>query len=75
MILPTPAEEFDMKCTTPTVKRSGGSVICCGCFLSAGVGNLVFIDANMTGTMYRDILDHNLLQSVKKLKLGKISFF
>ena len=64
-----------MKCTTPTVKQGGGSVICWGCFSSSGVGILVFIDGNMTGTTYRNILDHNLLQLEKKLKLGKIFFF
>ena len=75
MIWPTSAEEFDMKYTIPTVKLGGGSVICWGCFSSSEVGNMVFIDENMTGTMYRDILDHNLLQSAKNLKLGKILFF
>ena len=75
MICPTSAEEFDTKCTTPTVKHGGGSVVYWGCFSPSEVGNLVFIDENMTGTMYRDILDHKLLQSAKKLKLGKILFF
>ena len=75
MIWRTTAEEFDMKCTIPMVKHGGGSVICWGCFSSSGVGNLAFIDGNMTGPMYRDILDRNLLQPAKKLKLGKILFF
>ena len=61
MIWRTPAAEFDITCTIPTVKHSGGSVICWRCFSSSGVGNLVFIDGNMTEAMYRDILDRNLL--------------
>ena len=35
-----------------------------------GVGNLVFIDGDMTGEMYRAIFDNNLLQSVNKLGMG-----
>lgn len=41
-----------------------------GCFSSAGIGNLVFIDGNMNGEMYRDILGKNLLESAKNLKMG-----
>ena len=67
----TKEEEYDVGCTVPTVKYSGGNVKCWGCFSSSGVGNLVFIDGNMTGEMYRDILHENLLDSVKQLSLGK----
>lgn len=70
MVWRTPKEELDPKCTVPTVKHGGGSVMCWGCFSSAGVGSLVFIDGNMTGEMYREILDKNLFQSTKKLKMG-----
>ena len=63
-------EEFDPKCTVPTVKHVGRDVKCWGCFLAAGVGTLVFIDGNMTGNIYRDILEKNLFESVKKLNLG-----
>ena len=37
---------------------------------SAGVGKLAFIDGNMTGEMYRRILENNLLDSVRMLSLG-----
>ena len=33
----------------------GGNVKYWGCFSSCGVENLVFIDGNMTGGVYRDI--------------------
>ncbi|CAF1538257.1 unnamed protein product [Adineta ricciae] len=69
MVWRTTKEELDPKCMVPTVKHGGGNVKCWGCFSSCGVGNLVFIDGNMTGEMYRDILDKNLLQSVRKLGL------
>ena len=38
-------------------------------FTASGVGNLVFIDGNMTRETYRTILHNNLLQSVDKLKM------
>ena len=71
MVWRTPKEELDPKCTVPTVKYGGGNVKCWGCFSSCGVGNLVFIDGNMTGEVYRDILQKNLFQSIKKLSLGR----
>ena len=70
MVWRSAKEEFEPHCTVPTVKYGGGNVKCWGCFSATGVGNLVFIDGNMTGEMYRDILDKNLLESVKKLKMN-----
>jgi len=70
MVWRTSKEEFDPKCTVPTVKHGGGSVMCWECFSSAGVGNLVFIDGNMSSEMCRDILERNLLESAKNLKMG-----
>ena len=32
---------------------------------------MAFIDGNMTGYMYKDILENNLFQSALKLNLGK----
>ena len=68
-------EELEPRCTVPTVKHDGGNVKCWGCFSSSGVDNLVFIDGNMTGELYRDILQKNLLQSVKKLNMAKDWWF
>jgi hypothetical protein len=63
------------KCTVPTVKHGGGNVKVWGCFAWNGVGSLVFVDGNMTGEMYKDILTQNLFQSSKKLQLGKDMVF
>ena len=41
MISRTSREEFDPKCTVPTVKRGGGSVMVWGCFTRRGVGKLI----------------------------------
>ena len=68
MVWRTPKEELDPKCTVPTVKYGGGNVKCWGCFSSCSVGNLVFIDGNMTGEVYRDILQKNLFESIKKVE-------
>ena len=52
----TPKEELGPKCIVLTVKCGGGNVKCSGCFSSCDVKNLVFIDGNMTGEVYRGIL-------------------
>ena len=70
MVWPTPKEEYDKKCIVPTVKHGGGNVKVWSCFAWNGVGNLVFIEGNMTGELYKNILDENLFQSSKKLQLG-----
>ena len=62
-------KEMDPKCTPPTVKHGGESVMCWSCMSSAGVGKLVFIDGNMTGEMYRRIWKNNLLDCVKMLSV------
>ena len=40
----TPREDFDRKCTTPTIKHSGGSVMIWGCFSRQGVEKLRVLD-------------------------------
>jgi hypothetical protein len=62
----TTKEEFNPECAVPTVKHGGGNVKCWGCFSSSGVGNPAFIDGNMAGELYRDILQKNLVDSMKK---------
>ena len=71
MVWQTPQEAFDPRCMVPTVKHGGGNVKCWDCISSSSAGNLVFIDENMTGEVYRDILQRNLFESVKKLNLGR----
>ena len=71
MVWRTTKEELDPQCTVPMVKYGGGSVKYWVCFSSTGIDNLVFIDGNMSGELYRDILQKNLLQSVKNLNMDK----
>jgi hypothetical protein len=41
------------------------------CFSSAGTGNLVRIKRMMDGSKYREILEGNLFQSSRDLRLGQ----
>ena len=75
MVWRTPREEFDPKCTVPTVKHSGGSVMVWGCFTSRGVGKLCVLDLIMDRFYYRDILEQNLLPSIDHFKFGQQSHF
>ena len=71
MVWRTLQEAFDSRCTVPIVKHGGGNVKCWGCISSSDVGKLVFIDGNMTGEIYRDILQRNLFESLKKLNFER----
>ena len=66
----SPKKEFGSECSIPIVKHGGGNVKCWGCFSSSGVGSLIFIDGNMMGESYREILENNLLKSVEKLGMS-----
>ncbi|MCI4379917.1 hypothetical protein PGIGA_G00233920 [Pangasianodon gigas] len=66
-----PNTEHDPEHTIPTVKHGGGSIMLWGCFSPAGKGKLVRVDGKMDGAKYRAILDENLLESAKDLRLGR----
>ena len=68
-------EEFDPKCTVPTVKHSDGSAMVWGCFIRRGVGNLCVLGRIMDRFYYRDILEQNLFPSIDHFKFGQQSHF
>ena len=55
----------------PTVKHGEASIMLWGCFSSAGTGKLVRIEGMMDGAKYREILEGNLFQSSRDLRLGR----
>ena len=57
--------------TIPTVKQGGGIIMLWGCYSSAGTGKLVRIEGMMDGAKYREILEGNLFQSSRDLRLGR----
>ena len=71
MVWRTSSEEFDPKCTIPTIKQGGGSVIVWGYFTNQRVGNLCVLDSIMDRFYYRDILEQNLQPSINHFKLGQ----
>lgn len=70
MVWQTRDEEYDPKCTVPTVKHGGGSVIVWGCCTRNGVGELYILNRTMDRFYYRDILEQHLLSSITKFKFG-----
>ena len=57
MVWRTPREEFDGKCTIPTIKKGGSLVMIWGCFTSQRVGKPCVLDRLMDRFYYRDILE------------------
>lgn len=68
-------EALNPKNLLPTVKHGGGSVMVWACFGAKGVGNLEFVDGIMTGDSYRQILDRDILDSARKIGIGRRFIF
>ena len=55
------------ECIISTVKHGGGNVKLWGCFGNYNPGTIIFIDEKLTGVLYRDILEKNMLPTAHRL--------
>jgi transposase len=58
----------------PTVKKGGGSLMIWGCMTPQGVGFMCKIDGTMNGELYREILDDNLMDTLKYYHIPRDKF-
>uniref|UniRef100_A0A1I7WXV7 DDE_3 domain-containing protein n=1 Tax=Heterorhabditis bacteriophora TaxID=37862 RepID=A0A1I7WXV7_HETBA len=70
-----PGEEFMPKCTIPTIKHGGGSVMVCAAFNRNGPGPLHIVEGIMDSTSYVRILEDNLIPYVRSQRLGRNRIF
>ncbi|GLB39423.1 putative DDE superfamily endonuclease [Lyophyllum shimeji] len=66
-----PGQALDPRFTKKTVKHGGGSIMVWGCVTGEGMGRLHRIEGIMDGPGYVDILNKNLLGTIKDYKFKK----
>lgn len=64
-------QAYAEKNTLPTVKHGGGSIMLWGCFASTGTGKLKCVKGTMNSLLYQEILEENVMESVRNLRLGR----
>ena len=60
---------FEEKNVLPTVKNGGGSIMVDGCAAASEPKNLVRVEGRMDSILCQQILENNVKESVKTLKL------
>uniref|UniRef100_A0A1I7XN50 HTH_Tnp_Tc3_1 domain-containing protein n=1 Tax=Heterorhabditis bacteriophora TaxID=37862 RepID=A0A1I7XN50_HETBA len=70
-----PGEEFMPKCTVPTIKHGGGSVMVGAAFNRNGPGSLHIVEGIMDSTSYVRILGENLLPYFRSQRLRRNRIF
>ena len=64
-------KKHDPKCIVPTGKHGGENVKYWSCLSCSRVGNLIIIGRSIKEGIFRDILQKNLVESVKNLNLDQ----
>lgn len=62
-----PHEKYDVDCLVPTVKSNGEGVMVWGCFVKNRLGPLVVLEGNVTGQVYKKLLEDHLVPFIKSL--------
>ena len=70
-----PGERFDRRFTKKKVKHGGGKVTVWGMITSHGVGRIVRIEGNLTGVLYREILEDDALGTFSDLGLDPSDYY
>ena len=58
------SEEYHSNCILPTTKHPSGQMVW-GCISSFGIGHLNFVDGTVNGTVYKQILENNLMPTIR----------
>jgi hypothetical protein len=66
-----PGQEFDERYVRKEVKHGGGSVMVWGCVTAKGLGRIVRIEGNMDANLYTQILNDDVLGTLKDLDINK----
>jgi transposase len=66
-----PGEEFDERYVRKEVKHGGGNVMVWGCITAKGLGRIVRIEGTMDATLYTQILNEDVMGTLKDLGINK----
>ncbi|KAJ3494693.1 hypothetical protein NLJ89_g10752 [Agrocybe chaxingu] len=70
-----PGQRLDPRFTKKKVKHGGGKVAVWGMITPDGVGRIVRIEGNLTGALYREILQDDMLGTYDDLSLNPHDFY
>src|SRR5438128_9670291 len=70
-----PYEKYDVDCLVPTVKSNGVGVMVWDCFVKNRLGPLVVLEGNITGQVYKKLLEDHLVPFIESLDDEKTYVF
>ena len=66
-----PGQEFDERYVQKEIKHGGGNVMVWGCITAEGLGRICRIEGNMDAKLYVEILNDDLLGTLRDLEINK----